>query len=286
MVSAVGEDPFRTAAVEVLNWARYESGNLPSTLFSGSLPGNLPFELPLPPDSMVVGSQADENKVHVIFLSARTAMHASEWFDAHLPGKGWMKALDPRESMMQSVGDKAMTIDEEPERPSGRRILRWYHHVERDDVSLFLVLRDENDSQSDGDVHISLKKDSERDRRQKREAEFRRDRRRRPIDGGFGIILPPVGSQTSGLGGGESTHSGRQLFEVITKGKASTVARHYGLQLRLKSWHRRAGGESGPFAWSFWARHVEGETRQAYVLVAGMPETPGRYYVELAWTAD
>ncbi len=233
-------------------------------LFVGQLPTNLPFELPIPEGSRIIGSLA------------RSAAHLTIVLDVPLPPG---QALAFYMERLQAAGWA------EPEQPPGIMQVGGFVHSRLQALSHsmlfckgprgpslhFFALAEQNGIT---DVRLDLNLD-ERESPCGQAARMRRQRMHRP---GFEELIPPLvppaGARQMGGGGGGSSDSWYSSATLEADSDLAALAAHYAGQLAQGGWTRTDEGTAGPAAWHTWT--FQDEDKEPWYGMFFMLKLPGK----------
>ncbi len=235
-------------------------------LFAGQLPDNLPFELPIPPGSRIVGSLARSPEYIDIVLDVPLAPEqALAFYKAQMQAAGWSEPEEPFGSPMRAGGfvhthlpalSNNALFCKGPRGPA----LRFIALAEQAGVT---------------DVHLNVSLD-ERNSPCGQAARMRRQQRVHAMgmESLIPPLTPPAGMQQRGGGGGGGGDSWYSTATLEADGDLATFAAHYGGQLEKAGWTRTDGGQSGPAAWHTWT--FQDEEKEPWQGMFFMLKTPGR----------
>ncbi|HEU5367185.1 MAG TPA: hypothetical protein VFU69_01925 [Ktedonobacterales bacterium] len=211
-------------------------------LFVGQMPDTLPFELPIPEGSRIIGG------------IARSPEHIDILLDVPLPPE---QALAFYKERLQAAGWS------EPEQPMGMAqrggfvhssILALSHSVTfcKGPRGPSLDVRALSEQAGFTDVRLSLNLD-ERESPCGQAARMRRERmHRHGFDQLIPPLVPPAGARQMGGGGGGGSDSWYSTATLEADTDLAALTAHYADQLAQGGWTRTAQGESGPCAWHTW----------------------------------
>ena len=274
-------------------------------IFAGSVPEEVPFEIPIPEGFVLVGSarfamRGDRRVVEVVLDTGLSASRVRDAYRDLLSDGGWEEedlngpggggfARGPRGFLM-SLG-----------RTMGRSRrgapvdLPGLSTVFRDARRQVLIVSAEERRGAPTDVRLRLitgRGPLHRRRRNDPEALFvmpsltPHPRARISDDGAdTGHVAPPFEARTTSgdYGGHGREHDGAYSFAALESDlDLPTITAHYADQLESAGWSRTAEGRDGPQAWNTWAfRDGEGHAWEAAFTALHLPKTPRRYLLNL-----
>lgn len=246
-------------------------------LFAGQLPANLPFEVPIPGGSRVIGSLARSAAHLTIVLDVPLPPEqASAFYKERLQAAGWNEPEQPMgmphggfmHSRLQALSHSALFC-KGPRGPS-------LHFLALAGLAGFT------------DVRLDLNLD-ERESPCAQSPRMRRQQRmHRP---GFEQLIPPLappaGARQMGGGGGGGSDSWYSAATLEAEADLTTLSAHYADQLAQGGWTRTDEGQSGPGAWHTWT--FQDEDQEPWSGIFFMLKQPGKereyfLYIRVEWT--
>ncbi len=232
-------------------------------LLVGQLPDALPFEVPIPPGSRVIGTLARSATYSDVVLDVPLPPEqALAFYREHLQAAGWATP----EQTMPWMGHGGFVHSS---------ILALKHTMlfckGPDGPSLdFKALAEQGGFT---DVRLSLDLD-ERESPCAQAARMQRQNRRQMI--GEQLVPPliaPAGAQQMGGGSGGGSDTWHSEATLEADGDLATIAAHYAGQLEKANWTQTAAGNAGPIAWHTWTfKDAENEPWRAVFFIF---KTPG-----------
>jgi len=273
-------------------------------IFAGSVPEEVPFQVPIPEGFVLVGSArfASRGRRRGVEIVLDTALSASRVRDAYrelLSNGGWEEeyldgpggggfARGPRGFLM-SLG---RTLGRS--RRGAPVDLPGLSTVFRDDRRQALIVSAEERKGAPTDVRLRLitGRGPLHRRRNDPAALFvppilTPPPRARISDDGVrtGHLAPPFESRTTGgsYGGHGREHDGAYSFATLESDlDLPSISAYYADQLESTGWSRTGEGQDGPQAWNTWAfRDDEGGPWEAAFTALHLPRTPRRYLLNL-----
>ena len=275
-------------------------------LFATSLPDDPPFEVPIPPGFVLVGSAVSEASrgrrvVEVVLDTELPAARVRDRYRELLSGSDWSEDARVNEPALGGFarGPRGflMSLSRTLRRSSrGARVdVPGLSTVFRNVRRQSLIVSAEERAGMPTDVRLRLitgRDPLERRRRDDPEALFVMPMltpppRSRHSDEGerTGFLAPPFDARPSGgsSGGSGWEHDGAYSFAALeTELDPASLAAHYAAQLEAAGWSRSGGDTSGPQVWSTWTfSDAKGYPWAAVFTVLHIPETPRRYLLHL-----
>jgi hypothetical protein len=235
-------------------------------LFVGQLPGNLPFELPIPAGSRIVGSLArGPEHIDMVLDVPLAPEQALAFYKEQMQAAGWGEPEQPMGPMMRAGGFVHTHLSAfsnnalfcKGSRGPALRFMAWAGQAGVTDVRLSLNLDEQN----------SPCGESARTRRQQHMHAM-------GLESLIPPLTPPAGTQQRGGGGGGGGDSWYSTATLEADGDLATLAAHYADQLEKAGWTRTDGGQSGPGAWHTWT--FQDEDQEPWQGMFFMLKTPGR----------
>ncbi|HEY7350533.1 MAG TPA: hypothetical protein VH599_19650 [Ktedonobacterales bacterium] len=245
-------------------------------LFVGRLPENLPFELPIPEGSRIIGSLA------------RSATHIDIVLDVPLLPE---QTLAFYKEQLQAAGWA------EPEQPMGIPQHGGFvhsHMLALSHSALFckgphgpaLHITAMTEQTGATGVRLDLNLD-ERESPCGHAARMRRERMHRPgMEQLIPPLAPPAGARQMGGGGGGGSDSWYSSATLEADADLATLAAHYATQLEQGGWTRTDAGQHGPVAWHAWTFQDEDqEPWHGFFFMHQSPGKPHDYvlYLRIEW---
>ncbi len=242
-------------------------------LFVGQLPEHLPFEVPVPEGSRIIGSLARGSEHLDILLDVplppeqarafyKERLLATGWTDLgqspHLPRHGGFVHSPPAALRHDATFCKG------PEGPS-------LHFSVRGEQGGFT------------DVRLDLNRD-ERESPCAQDARMRRQQRlyEQRFGGLIPTLAPPEGAQQmsgSSSSGSDSSHASATLE---TDSDPAALAAHYAGQLAQAGWTQTDAGRDGPLAWHTWTfKDEDGEDWRGTFFLLKMPGLEKTYFLSI-----
>jgi hypothetical protein len=245
-------------------------------LLAGRLPAQLPFDLPLPDECVIVGSFiGNPEEMQIVLDTRQSPDEVIAFYKEQMQAIGWSKPAFQREMV---EGGFVHTFH----RPISSTILCKGSHGPALQVSAFAGQHE--GERTDVRIHIDTRS------------------RNSPCRQSSGIFMevgglipplePPAGGRQLGGGGGgsnsESAHTSATL-EMEHAMALSALANHYTRQLEQAGWQRTGEGSSGPMAWHTWEFHDTKNERWGGVFtLLQIPGMERNYYLQVLinWLGD
>ncbi|HEY7357724.1 MAG TPA: hypothetical protein VH590_14705 [Ktedonobacterales bacterium] len=233
-------------------------------LFVGQLPDNLPFELPIPEGSRVIGGiTRSPEHIGLLLDVPLPPEQAHAFYKERLQADGWSELDQPmgmqRGGFVHSsilARSHSVTFCKGPRGPS-------------------LDVRALSAQAGFTDVRLSLNLD-ERESPCAQSARMRRGRRVR--DMGLEQLIPPLappeGARQMGGGGGGGSDSWYSSATLEADTDLATLTAHYADQLAQGGWTRTDAGSAGPAAWHIWT--FQDEDKEPWYGMFFMLKSPGK----------
>ena len=215
--------------------------NEPS-LSLGRLPTNLPLEIPVPPQTQIVGSLVrSQQHADIALDSSLTADAILEFYTQRLSADGWNKIAP----MGQFSGGFMQ--------PFQRGVGATFCRGSRGPALSVRIFEGKNGL---NEVRINYNADSRNS-----PCDMGRQRGTMMHEGPIPSLAPPPSAELmsggSSGGGSNNWHTSAGLETDLDLG---TLASHYTAQLEKAGWQRHDGGQAGPTVWSNWQlKDKEGE---------------------------
>ena len=279
------------------------SGEQP-LVFAGSLPREMPFEIPIPDGFVLVGSAqvASRGNRRVVEVVLDTNLPASrvrdtyrdllsggDWQEENLDGPGGGGFARGPGGFLMSLG-RTLTRSRR-----GRSVdIPGLSAVFRAASRQTLIVSAEERKNAPTDVRLRLVTGRGLFHRRRNDPEalfimplLTPPPRSRTDDEGVhtGHLAPPFEARTTGgsYGGHAWEHDGAFSFVALeTDLDLPVLTSHYTGQLEEAGWSRSGEGIDGPQAWNTWT-FADGEDRpwEAVLTVLHLPKTPRRYLLHL-----
>lgn len=256
-------------------------------LFPGTIPDDIPLEIPVPPHTRLLGTMADNyrygnyrSRPFVVMLESDLPLEeAVSWYRTQTAALGWKERVSP------------------DQRASGGFVQSDYHRSARLAfchtpscawLSPTLAERETGTTL----VRLDLMLEKEGNPCTQPEQPGPHGSR-----GHHGLLHPPgpqlptliapAGAQLQGGGSHLGPKEIQVTSQVTTPLDLDAVAQHYAGQLIQASWTQTEAGAGGPFVWSTWQFTNSGsepEPWNALFFVLKLPNEPVRYSLDLrAW---
>ena len=268
------DDTFRTAALRLLTRRDLNSPHRrdqeEAHLLPKALPTDLPFELPIPDNSTLVGSFVHGSHATIILDTPQTAEQLRDFYLGHFEPLGWTH---------WSIGDLMSHLPSRVPRPSLGEHLHL--HLCGSSTGPAVSLRGRRTAA--GITELKIQVDTEPDEgcmpeRLRSENPFEGfERRRRLLE----KLRPPRQAETFEGGGGGNDDSEHLSLELHTQLDLGAIAQHYTSELQRHGWNLRDRGQLGPIAWSTWESTHDGKERETLWFAAQIPDLPTRYFIYL-----
>ena len=271
-------------------------------IFPGSVPEEVPFQVPIPEGFVLVGSaqfasRGDRRVVEIVLDTALSASRVREAYRDLLSDAGWEEEnLDGPGGGGFARGPRGFLMSLGRTLVSSRRgapvDLPGLSTIFRDARRQTLIVSAEERKRAPTDVRLRLitGRIPLYRRRNDPEALFvlpilTPPPRARVSDEGVrtGHLAPPFEARTTagGYGGHGWEHDGAYSFAALESDFPSITA-YYAGQLESTGWSGTGEGQDGPQAWNTWAfRDDEGSPWEAAFTVLRLPRTVRRYLLNL-----
>ncbi len=245
-------------------------------LFVGRLPEGLPFELPIPEGSRIIGSLARSSKhLEMVLDVPLPPEQALAFYRERLLAAGWNEPEQPMHGPHQGgfvhsgifARRQSVLFCKGPHGPA----LDINAPVEHDgftDVRLDLNL----------DERMTPCGQSARARRQQR-----RHMDTEPI---IPILDAPAGARQMPDGGGGGAERWYSAATLEADEDLATLAAHYASQLEKAGWTQTAAGSDGPLAWHTWTlKDEDGEPWRGFFFILKTLDLEREYslYAKAEW---
>lgn len=264
--SAANDDAtFRKLAMRLIA-ARYPAPPGESLrLLVGQLPPDLPFDLPLPEGTRVLGSllQGDAHIANMVLMTDLLPDQVVEFYRERLKAAGW--------SEEESMGQQRGFVQSGSMSPSLAQFFLG-------DTGPLLIVTSFSDPDGRSTAEVLLNPGG-------RGSSFARRRMGAAHDvwSVLPTIRPPAGARQSveGASGGNDRVISTARLETALD--LSTLAVHYHTQLEYGGWERTDAGESGPIAWSAWTfTDEQGEPWRGLFFILKQPDVAERYLLQVS----
>jgi hypothetical protein len=240
-------------------------------LLIGQLPDTLPFDLPLPTGSRVLGSlQRSAEHAEVIVDVPLAQEETLAFYRAQMQASGWLEEEFPpgvRAGGFVSTGF-----------PGIGSMLHLHQGVRGPSLRLHAVPG--LAGQTEVRLHIDLSG---------RDSPAHRSRMRRQQMMGHNLLPPlpaPAGARQTGGGGGGGSDSYYSSATLETDADLPTLTTHYAGQLEKAGWSQIDAGQSGPLAWHAWTfQDEDGEPWRGLFFILKIPGAERQYalYIRVDW---
>lgn len=231
-------------------------GGYPVTQFrAGALPDAFPREIPLPPESRILGGFTSDIEVRVAVDTGLTPEATLRFYRDRLPSVGW-EAVDTQRAagFADVLGRKLASVVfcRGGRGPSLRIMIQPGFEVATELRLHFELWTAGAPCADQGPLFTRL----------------------------IPRLVPPPGTQQKSEGGGGGGSRAHMSATLETELTLSSVAKHYEAQLGEAGWSRTNAGECGPLAWSTWQAPAPSKTEPAYhgwFFVLAQPGKEGCY---------
>lgn len=241
-------------------------------LLMGAIPESFPVQIPLPDQSIVLGTLLrSDTSAEIIVQSDLTGDAVQAYYEGALPALGWKEA----EQQMPRHGGfmhQSMNI-----------FVRWHAVFCHAESGAGLTLQIQQADMTPLKVRLDLNLDREmnpcaQQHRMRRE----QMRHRSPFDV-FPPLIPPTGAKQRGGGGGSSgIDDAHTTANLVTDLDIAALASHYAKQLSAANWTAVASGVDGPLAWHTWNFiNEEQEPWHGLLLIEQIPNKTNEYFLML-----
>ncbi len=215
-------------------------------LFLGKLPPDLPFELPLPVGSNVIGTLIrSPQHIEMVLDCSQTPESVIEFYTERLTVTGWQKFEQP-------IGGRSGGFTVSLRGPVISMLFCRGNRGPALNVQAFIG------QQTLTELRLNLSADSQNSPCNQKQ------QYRPPYENLIPPLSPPAGIQQLGGGGGGGSNSWYSSATLETDLNLATLATYYASQLEKGGWTKRDEGQSGPIAWNTWDfKDSDGENWQA-----------------------
>jgi hypothetical protein len=269
-------DRILTLALELLAHPRWEDEDSPvadvggTQLLPGELPPGLPFDLPVPAGSRIVGSLRQGPEMTVLLDVAREPRAVTAWYREQFSGQGWRA---------WSVDSMFERTDGEEDIPRPEATLTLCRSAAG--PRLFVDARPNGDGTTAVELRIDLQPAAE-DCEEPPADVFDADDPWAMSDERLEMMGIPSGSQRRGGGSGWGGGQAYRHVELDSTLEPAAIAAHYREEWLGHGWTLVAEEVNGPVAWSVWTGSNErGERERGTWLAVRLPATPKRYSIEM-----
>lgn len=257
---------FRELAMKLIA-ARYPNllSEEPPQLLVGQLPPALPFDLPLPEGTRVLGTllQGDASTATMVLVTERSPDEVVEFYKERLKAAGWSEEEFP--------GQQRGFVQSGPMGPSFARFLLG-------DTGPSLIMTTFADMDGLTTTQIILNPEGRRFPAARGRMGPRHD-----MWSALPAICAPAGAWQSVEGGSGGDDRVISFARLNTALDLSTLATHYQAQLEYGGWERKDAGESGPIAWSAWGfTDTQGEPWRGLFFILKQPDVADRYLLQVS----
>lgn len=221
-------------------------------LWVGTLPDDLPIDLPVPEGAHIIGSlRRERNHLEVTFDAPQPVEAVKEFYRRQLTAAGWYEQ-EPEYGMGGFVQMQGRVMFCQGRRGPGLSIMA--HEAQSGVTPVRLML------------YLDARHSPCRPHHNPAE---RQVLPRLTLPPGVRVSQRGLRSGGGGYGGG-SAHTSTALEGDIT---LTELATHYGAQLEAAQWVPQASGDAGPVAWSRWSfEDEEGESWKGLFFALDMSE--------------
>lgn len=194
------------------------------TVTIGAIPDDLPFRLPLPPDTSVVGALIGGPNLgtQILLETRQSAAQSSQFFQRIFEAQGFVQPLNPVRGSGFTSSDPAITLCRDEDNLA---------------LSIFALPHDELPA----DVRISIQSQDHSLCQQSKQDGSR-------AQGLLPTLSQPAGSSMSGGGDGDAY----TMADLVSELSPAELSDHYAGQLAAAGWQQVEVGDDGPVAWSAW----------------------------------
>jgi hypothetical protein len=240
-------------------------------LFLGQLPDNLPFELPIPPGSRVIGGVArSPEHIDILLDVPLPAAQALAFYKERLQAAGWTEpeqfiGMPQRGGFMHSP-------------PLALQHSTYFCQGPRGPSLHFNAVKEQAGFT---DVRLSLNLDERESPCAHAARALKHHRHALGFDQLIPSLVPPEGARQ--LGGGSGSSSSDSCYSSATleaDDDLATLAAHYAGQLEQAGWTRTAAGQSGPLAWHTWMlKDEDGEPWRGFFFILKTPDLEKEHFL-------
>ena len=205
-------------------------------LFPGTLPEDLPIDVPVPENGRVLGTLVrSAEQIEIVLESNLTPEEVVAFYRTQLASQGWS---EPEDFMRPHMGGFTH---------AGFGPHNYITFCQGVGASLTLNIAQRENAVSDIRVHINLSSEGNPCNQQRR---LRHQRY-----GHYDMLpplAPPAGTQQRGGGGSSGDTEAHSTATLKTDLALDALIQHYSEQLSKSGWTRSSEGTSGPIAWHTW----------------------------------
>ncbi len=208
----------------------------------GQIPEGLPFELPLPPDSIILGTliRGPESASIILNVDQPPGLMLA-WYREHMKEAGVQELEMPGVAQRSGFTQTGIAAGMQATFCYGSR---------GPSLMVNALSRDKDETKADVRLELDIKGMACR--------YFAKNRMQRPL---FASLLPQLAppprstQRIDSVGSSSTFDSVNSIATLILENDMSVVelASHYNTQLESSGWIRSDAGSAGPIAWSTWA---------------------------------
>lgn len=233
-------------------------------LIVGNVPQSLPFNIPFPAGSNILGSLIRSPRSLQIVLDAPPPRkEVNDFYERELKAAGWQV---PEDDARRHSGGFAH---------QGFSNVTFLHLVHSSGVAAAIQISDGENGMSA--VRLNLNQNAQ-------SAQARRRRLQRPFSQVLPSLVPPKGAIQRSAGGssGEDNTNSSATLRLDKIWDIATLAKHYTDQLTQAGWTQIDGELAGHAAWSAWGFQTDdNEEWQAAFHLFQLPGEQIRYHLSL-----
>lgn len=240
-------------------------------LFLGTVPEQLPVQIPIPEQSRVLGTLArNEADIEVALESDLAPEAIFTFYLAQLPPLGWQELEGEWDHLEGGFVDSAF----------GPHVSRTFCQEANRAGMTIEVLSEVAITRVR--LHLSLDREENPCTQwmtAQRQAKYQRIYEHIPP------LLPPRGGQQTSTGGSGSPYESSTHGTLISEQAIDALATHYAEQLIHAGWRQAETGMSGPLAWHSWHfTGLTGEPWSGLFFIHKAPERADHYFLFLRIT--
>lgn len=260
------EDALRELAIH-LAWPPRGVRNGPDRqpeLIVGRLPDDLPFALPIPEDTRVLGTLIDQSTV-MLLDSGQTMERVMDFYHEQLTAAGWRNQVEQAPHEGGFVHSVALIRNYATycQGDGGASLNIWTLPAGSGRISVRLELQTYDDPTQSP-------------------CGRRRQRRHIAVFEQFPPLYPPRGAMQEAEGGSSGTTHSYISGHLETDLDLPAIAEHYAAQLRASGWKPGEATVAGPVAWSAWRLNdAAGERWLGQFVALRQPERPRSHWLVL-----
>ncbi|MBF2016342.1 MAG: hypothetical protein IGS23_14295 [Rivularia sp. T60_A2020_040] len=233
----------------------------------GKLPEKMPVELPIPPNSQILGSTVSEKGgIKVVLDASGTVEQVTDFYKNQLKNTGWKK---PKDSYISNFSRGFVETNSQlGDYPT------FCHQTNK---LLYLNLTIKKGKETPSIVSLSLNPVNEKDENSYNPCEtvnYMEDKVALPI------LTPPSDTEVSRI----TTDYGRNdsSVSIETKLDSKKLTNHYSQQLEKAGWKKIDSGESNSYSWITWTfKDEKGKNRQGLMSFTRLEGKPNQYFANL-----